>query len=205
MSLSRKRSRELKRLKHAASELWDDQREVLDHASKVVREAGRQVGYVGREELVPRVRDTIDHRIKPTVASGISATRSAAEHTRDKLSHEVVPSVASAIASALAVIEVAKDARVKQAIREIRRASDSTSHLLDTTSRKTKKAAKKYSTKLAALPPRKKSHGPGGYIALAVGVVALAGLGYAVWQTLRADDDLWITDDADSFTRPESL
>jgi len=205
MTLSRKRERELKRLKHSASELWEDQREVLEHASKVVREAGRQAGYVGREEVVPRVRDTIDHRIKPTVASGISATRSAAEHTRDKISHEVVPSVASAIASALAVIEVAKDARVKQAIREIRRASDSTTHLLDTTNKKTKKAAKKYSKKLSTLPPQKKSHGPGGYIALGVGLVALAGLGYAVWQTLRADDDLWITDETDDFTKPESL
>lgn len=204
MSLSRKRERELKRLKHSASELWEDQREVLEHASKVVREAGRQVGHVGREEVVPRVRKTIDHRIRPTVASGISATRSAAEHTRDKISHDVVPSVASAIASALAVIEVAKDTRVKEAIREIRRASKKTDHALDVTGKKVRKATKKISKKVGLLPP-KSTPGPGRYIVLGVGLVALAGLGYAIWQTLRADDDLWITDETDDFTTPESL
>jgi hypothetical protein len=54
--------------------------------------------------------------------------------------------------------------------------------------------------------PPKSTPGPGRYIVLGVGVVALAGIAYAVWQTLRADDDLWITDETpDDFTRPESL
>jgi hypothetical protein len=30
-----------------------------------------------------------------------------------------------------------------------------------------------------------------------VGVVAAAGLAYAAWQTLRADDELWVSDEAD--------
>ena len=29
----------------------------------------------------------------------------------------------------------------------------------------------------------------------ALALLALAGIGYAVWQTLRADDDLWVADD----------
>lgn len=194
MALSRKRERELKRLKHSASELWEDQREVLDHASKVVREAGRQVGYVSREELAPRVRDTIDHRIRPTVESGISATRHAADKTRDKISHEVLPSVASAIASALAVIEVAKDARIKEALREIRRVGAQTEDFVQLTGKKVSRASEKIGKKVAIVPV-KKSHGPGRYIAISVGVVALAGLAYAAWQTLRADDDLWISDE----------
>jgi hypothetical protein len=41
----------------------------------------------------------------------------------------------------------------------------------------------------------KSSHGPGRYILIGVGVVAAAGIAYAAWQTLRADDDLWIDDE----------
>jgi hypothetical protein len=37
-----------------------------------------------------------------------------------------------------------------------------------------------------------KSAGPGRYILIGLGVVAFAGIAYAAWQTLRADDDLWI-------------
>jgi len=35
----------------------------------------------------------------------------------------------------------------------------------------------------------------GGIVAIVFGVVAAAGVGYALWQTLRADDELWIADD----------
>ncbi|TQL46533.1 hypothetical protein FB562_2055 [Homoserinimonas aerilata] len=210
MALSRKRARELKRLKHSASDLWDDQREVLDHASRVVREAGRQVGYVGREEVAPRVRDTYEHRVRPVVATGVHAAQSAGDFTRDKIKHDVLPSLASAVASTLAVIEVAKDARVKDAVREIRRATDRTGHQLEVTGHKVKKATKKYGKKaekygqkVGILPPKKT--GPGRYIVLGVGLVALAGLGYAVWQTLRADDELWITEPDAPAADPDGL
>jgi hypothetical protein len=33
-------------------------------------------------------------------------------------------------------------------------------------------------------------------------VVALAGVAYAAWQTLRSDDDLWVGDEADGFDEP---
>ena len=42
-----------------------------------------------------------------------------------------------------------------------------------------------------------KSSGPGKYILIALGVVAVAGVAYAAWQTLRADDELWVSDDSD--------
>jgi hypothetical protein len=41
-------------------------------------------------------------------------------------------------------------------------------------------------------PPKK---GAGSYLLMVVGAVALAGIAYAVWQTLRADEDLWVEDD----------
>jgi hypothetical protein len=42
---------------------------------------------------------------------------------------------------------------------------------------------------------KSKTAGPGRYILVGVGIVALAGIAYAAWQTLRADDDLWIDDE----------
>jgi len=41
-------------------------------------------------------------------------------------------------------------------------------------------------------PPKK---GAGAYLLMVVGAVALAGIAYAVWQTLRADEDLWVEED----------
>lgn len=178
MGLSRKRKRELKRLKSSASDLWDDQRNVLEHASNVVREAGRQVGYLNREEVSPRVRGTVE--------SGMSATRQAADSARGKLNREILPGVASAIASALAVIEVTKDAKVKEVSRQLERASKTASAM-----------GSRAAVKVGLRPEPKVRRGPVRYILLGLGVVAAAGIAYAAWQTLREDDDLWVTDETD--------
>ena len=54
---------------------------------------------------------------------------------------------------------------------------------------------KKLAKKLAALEPKRKGIGAGGVIAILLGVAAAAGVLYAAWQTLRADDELWVADD----------
>ena len=188
MGLSRKRERELKRLRSSASELWDNQREVLEHASKVVKEAGKQVRYLGREEVAPRFRETIDHRIKPSLASGVAVTRHVADTAKDKIAHDVLPAVAGALASALTVIEVAKEAKLKEVSRHF-----------DNAGAKAAKAGARVGTKVGIVKP---SHGPGRYILLGLAVVAAAGLAYAAWQTLREDDDLWISDEFDALEKP---
>ena len=43
--------------------------------------------------------------------------------------------------------------------------------------------------------PAKSGIGAGGVIAIILGVAAAAGVLYAAWQTLRADDELWVADD----------
>lgn len=43
--------------------------------------------------------------------------------------------------------------------------------------------------------PEKKGPGAGGVIAIILGVAAALGVVYAAWQTLRADDELWVADD----------
>jgi len=176
LALSRKRAKELKRLKSAASDLWDDQKEVLEHASHVVREAGRQAANAGREEVAPRVRDAYDHRVRPVVDLGVASGRAVADTARDRVQRDVLPAVSSAIASALAVLEVSKDPRVREALSNVR------------------KAGNQFGTKVGVVPA-KPQPGPGRYILIALALAAAAGVGYAAWQTFRADDELWVSDD----------
>ena len=180
VGLSRKRQKELKRLRGSASELWDEQKEVLDRASHVVREASRQVASLSREEVAPRVRDAVDNHLRPGVASGVAATRSAAGSTREKFVEDVLPAVTSALSSALAVIEATKNPQVREALSRVG------------------KAGAKAGSKV--VPAAAKSSGPGRYILIGVGLVAAAGLAYAAWQTLRADDELWVSDESDDET-----
>jgi len=47
-----------------------------------------------------------------------------------------------------------------------------------------------------AKAPVKKSSNPFVYVLMAIGTIAVAVIGYAAWQTLRADDDLWVEEEA---------
>lgn len=171
MGLSRKRQRELARLKRGASELWDDQKDVLEHATKVVREARRQLAGVSREEVAPRVRDVYENRVRPGVESGIEAGRQFADAASRKVSRDVLPAVSSALGTALAALEIAKSPQVRQALGRVA------------------------GTASKAVTPAKSAPGPGRYILIGIGIVAAAGIAYAAWQTLRADDELWVSDD----------
>lgn len=181
MGLSRKRQRELNRLKRTTNELWEEQKEVLDNASKVMREARRQLADLSREEVAPRVRDIYEHRVRPGVESGLDAGRHALGAARRKVSRDVLPALSSAVGSAVAAIDVAKDPRVRQALGRMRETS-----------------AK------AIGVPAKPAPGPSRYILMGIGLVVVAGVAYAAWQTLRADDELWVSDEADGEDAVES-
>lgn len=168
MALSRKRSRELKRLGRTAEELWEEQRQVIENAAGVVREAGRQVSAINRELVVPRIRDGYERNVVPAVGAGLAAGRHVADAARTRLTGTILPAMSTAMGSALAVLEASKDPRVRSVVNKAR-------------------------TRLVPPTPVKKS-GPGRYILMALGVAAVAGVAYAAWQTLRADDELWIAD-----------
>lgn len=176
MGLSRKRQRELKRLKRSAEDLWDEQREAIEHASAVLRDARRQAANYAREEVAPRVRDTYEDRIRPAVREGvrdgIRTGRQVASWGGDRLRDDVVPAITGAVGSALAMLEAAKDPRVRDVVRRVAGAGE----------------------RAGVVTMPRKSAGPGRYILIGLGVVAAAGIAYAAWQTLRADDDLWIED-----------
>ena len=165
MSLSRKRRKELTRLRKSADELWGRQQEVLERANVIAREARRQAGVLTREEVVPRVREGYEHYLRP----GVHATQDLADGVRRRIVDDVLPGIGNAIGTALSVGDMAKDARVRAALKRL--------HL----------------EKLAVV--EKKGAGVGTYLAIGVAVAAAAGVAYAVWQTFRADDELWIADD----------
>lgn len=51
--------------------------------------------------------------------------------------------------------------------------------------------------RLAKQPPKPSGPGAGAYVLMGIGAVAIAVIGYAVWNTLRPDDDLWVDVDDD--------
>ena len=60
------------------------------------------------------------------------------------------------------------------------------------------KYGKQATRKFRASPPSSRPRrgiGAGGVIAIILGVAAALGVLYAAWQTLRADDELWVADD----------
>jgi hypothetical protein len=185
MALSRKRRKELNKLKNQAEDLWENQKELLDHASKVVRDASRQAAHYAREEVSPRIRETYEDTVRPAVTSSLAGARSAATATRDSLVHNVLPAMSSALGTALAAIEVVKNQQVREAFS---RAS---------------KLGTDLGTRVGIIEPKKP--GIGRYLLIGVGVVVAAGIAYAAWQTLRADDDLWVEEDiADGASDDES-
>jgi len=194
MALSKKRRREINKLKDQASDLWDDQKDVLDRANRIVREASRHAGHYTREELAPRARDTFDSRVRPAVASGLSSASSAASHTKERFVDDVIPAVSSAVGSALALLEVTKDPQFRDALKRVSSAGASVSDRASKVYGSAGKAVNKATGK-KVVPVPKQSSGVGRYILLGVGIAAAIGVAYAAWQTLRADDDLWIDDE----------
>jgi hypothetical protein len=161
MALSKKRQRELDDLKDTAADVWEDQKDVIERANRVIRAAGKRA----RTQVANRGHDVLDSRVRPVV-----------EASREHFSDDVVPALSSALGSALAIIEAAKKTDVRAAVGKAASAG--------------KEAAAK-----TGLVKAKPSPGPGRYILIGVGLVAAAGIAYAAWQTLRADDDLWIDDE----------
>ncbi|WP_344371230.1 hypothetical protein [Agromyces tropicus] len=168
MSLSRKRRKELKRLRSSAGELWGNQRDVLDTSRDVAREASRQLNLLTREEVVPRVRTGYESYVRPGVDQARVFARSAGD--------QVERTLGSALGSILSIGDIANDTRVRRALQRV----------------------------APSAVPEKKGPGVGTYLAIGAGIVAAAGVAYAVWQTFRADDELWVADEESDGTSSSS-
>ena len=164
MSVSRKRKKELEKLQKQAGNLWEAQQILVGEAATVAREASRQLGHYGREQVKPQVQAGYDKYAAPYVDKGKKVVNST-----------VIPAAGAVVGSALSVWDAANEQR---------------SHLA---------AGRGFtvpsSWSKAAPVPAKKGIGAGGVIAIILGVAAAVGVLYAAWQTLRADDELWVADD----------
>ncbi|SDS08294.1 hypothetical protein [Agrococcus carbonis] len=170
LELTRKRAKEIKKLRKKADKIWAEQRVVSHHAAELAREARDQARAYGNESLLPAAEHAL-HR-------GVDASRNGLASATRGWNKQVVPAIASGLGSFAAMAQIAKDDRVKSAIDSVRR----------------------YATVPEVAPARSAKSGPNAFqwVLIGVGAVAVVSAAYAAWQTLRADDDLWIPDAEDT-------
>jgi len=155
-------------LKDEAALVWTKQQDVLDHAGKVVQEAGRQIQAYSRAEVAPRVHDAVDTGFH-AVGRASAATKQAATTAKVKVVEDVVPALSKALVQAATVLELAKSQKIRDAIAK-------------STSKVTPVAVKS-------------GPGVGTWLLVGAGIVIAAGVAYAAWQTFKADEALFISDD----------
>ncbi len=184
MSLSRKRKKELRKLQDQATTLWESQQVLLGQAGNVAREARRQLGNYNREQVVPTVQHSYEKYAAPYVEQGVQTSKKV-------YNDKIVPAAGAVIGSALSVWDAANEKR-----KDLAAGRGFTSLDVGKYQKKAEKYGKKAARQLTvSTAPKKKSMGAGGVIAILLGVAAAAGVLYAAWQTLRADDELWVADD----------
>lgn len=162
MSLSRKRRRELRKLRTQAEDLMGQQRVVLSQAGDVLSEAGRQARNLSDEHLAPRVQKAVD-RARPTVDRTVARAQRAADTVR-RLS---LPLVAGAVASTVRTLDRMENREAAKHVRE-------------------------FGERRGLIEPVKKKRRLGPIIAVSLGVSAAVGALYVLWQAFRSDDELWV-------------
>jgi hypothetical protein len=185
VSVSRKRKKELRRLQEQATKLWDTQQVLLGESANVAREAGRQLGNFGREQVVPAVQQGYGKYAAPYLDKSVS-------YSKHLLTDKVVPTAGAVVGSALSVWDAANDTRSRLASGRGLALPDAKTYAKKA-DKYTKQATKALSAKFAE--PKRSGIGAGGVVAILLGIAAAAGVVYAAWQTLRADDELWVADD----------
>lgn len=193
MGLSRKRKKELRRLQDQATKLWASQQVLVSEAATVAREAGRQLGNYNREHVSPAMQANYDHYAAPYVDRG----RKAAQQV---LAERIVPAAGSVLGSALSVWDAASDTRDR--LMADRRVVPADFTAGATGVKKPVAQAVRTLSAQRAVAPKSKGLGAGGVIAILLGAAAAIGVVYAAWQTLRADDELWVADDP--LAKPEA-
>jgi hypothetical protein len=200
--------KQVKRLKKDAQRLWDDQQALLTRANAVGRDAIPHVQRFAKDAVdkgIPGARTAVAEKVAPAVGkAGKAAGGYAASTAKDAFSGVLLPAVTSAGAAAVALAEEAgsrlglSDSVVEQ--------GDKLTKKLDVVTKAGHKSGAKGGAKLRAAAKaggaaakkasgQKSGIGAGRVVLILLGVGLIAGIGYAVWQTLRADDDLWVADE----------
>lgn len=212
--------KQVKRLKKNAQRLWSDQQALLNRANGVAHDALPHA---------QRFAESVyDDRVAPTVQKGRVAGKAAGKASQagakyvgstasDAVKGTVVPAVTSALAAAFALAEEggkrvglgdsaaagkAHDAvkKLNSATKDGRKAEQKARLKLKAAAKAGSHVAKHGSKRIEKATGHSSGLGVGGVIGIVLGVGLLAGIGYAVWQTLRADDDLWVADEDPEIT-----
>lgn len=168
MALSRKRRRELRKLRSNAEDLLDAQRVVLSQAGDVLHKAGSQARHLSDEHVAPRVEAAASN-VRPYVDCGVASAR----RTANRVRRVTAPVVATALAGTVRALDRLETDEAEQASKRVRRFGERAGYLE---------------------PPKKRR--AGGIIAAGLGLAAAVGVGYALWQAFRSDDELWVSPDS---------
>ena len=206
--------KQVKRLKKDAQRLWGDQQALLTRANSVARDAlphAQRYAKDNIDKVVPGATAAVTTKVAPAVGRFGKAAGSYAGSTgKDALTGVLLPAVTSATAAALALADEASDrlglpktgvaekaGKRLDAATKIGRAAEAKGGVKLKAAAKAGKAAAKHGSKRIAKATGndRSGLGVGGVLGILLGVGLLAGIGYAIWQTLRADDDLWVADE----------
>lgn len=205
--------KQVKRLKKDAQRLWRDQQALLGRANGVARDAFPHAHHFAGSVYGDRVLPSL----KKGQVAGTAAGRYVGSTARDAVQGTLVPAVTSAVVAALALAEeggkrigAGDSALVGQARDTAKRLGKVTSSgqrsqvkaatKMKAAAKAGRAAAKLGSKRVQKAAGQRSGVGRGGVVGIILGLGLLAGIGYAVWQTLRADDDLWVADEDPEIT-----
>ena len=181
MALSRKNQRALDRLRKDAETLWEQQQSVLESAKNLAAKAATTGREVSGEELVPALRDGFGEKLAPRIEQ--------AKGFATKAPATILPALAQ-----LSAVVAAKLASLGDAAPEgLRSGAHSASRRFEDGGKAAKQKAKQLER--AAKKAERRGPGVGGWFLIGAGVAAVGAVAYALWQTFRSDDDLWIADE----------
>lgn len=181
MSLTRKRKKELKALRKSAEQLWNQQQELVAQANVLAARAKKQAVHYTREELAPLVRKSYDSYVRPAAESAKFTVGHYADLARDRVVHDVIPAVGGVVETAMSVVDQARAARAKTLVQQ--------------SLSRAKKTARKNTSNSGG--------GFGKAVTITLGAAAVIGVAYALWQTFRSDDELWVSDENPSTSSAE--
>ncbi|WP_317139562.1 DNA helicase [Microbacterium betulae] len=168
LSLSRKQKKELKKLQQSATQLWEAQQVVASGAADIAKKAGHQLETFGRKQVAPTVEEKYHEYVEPYVDRARPYVERGVKTSKKFIDHSVVPVAGTVVGKALSAWDVANDTRLNLA---------------------------RTRAGLPEITKKKKKSNAGPVVAIVLGVAAAAGVLFAAWQTLRADDELWVADD----------
>jgi hypothetical protein len=167
LDLSKKQKKELKKLQQSAAHVWEAQQVVAASAAELAKQAGRQLETFGRQQVAPTVEEKYHEHVGPYVDRARPYVDRGMKASKKFVELSLLPVAGTVAGKAMMAMDAAAVAREKVA------------HLRGG----------------APVEPPKKKKSAGPVIALILGIGAAVGVLYAAWQTLRADDELWVADD----------